>query len=196
MICPEAWCCSFYQFHIDWCQRWIWVKIKTTMLFLYEHILDTGWTFCGDIISFLNTIVECYHIECSLSPMRPVCYITPTMEICFQSSLSNGFEAICENPLQVPEYLQPYISYILSNTNSSCTQLKLLSSWSKITSFMFPYITSSVECISKFLNARRKRFEERKPFDSSSSLNVRWCKLWFGNIFIMLMCDLHRSLMW
>ena len=39
---------------------------------------------------------------------------------------------------------------------------------------------SSIECVSKY------RLEERKPFDSSSTLNVICCKLWFessGNIF-------------
>ena len=40
--------------------------------FYCDHFLDSGWTFCEDIISFLKTIVECYHMECSLSPMRPV----------------------------------------------------------------------------------------------------------------------------
>ena len=42
---------------------------------------------------------------------------------------------------------------------------------------MFPYITLSVECISKFLSAWSKHLEEWKPFDLSSSLNVRCCKL-------------------
>ena len=45
---------------------------KTNMLFCNDHFLNGGWTFCEDIISFFNTIVECYHMECSLSPMRPL----------------------------------------------------------------------------------------------------------------------------
>ena len=115
--------------------------------FCYDHFLDSGWTSCGSIISFLNTIVEWYHMECSLSPMRPVC-----TEIYFRTSLSIGFEVIYENPSQVPEYHQPHVSYILSNTNISSAQLKVSSNWSKITSFLFTYITLSIECISKFLS--------------------------------------------
>ena len=34
--------------------------------------------FCGGIISFVKTIVECYHMECSLSSMRSVCNIILT----------------------------------------------------------------------------------------------------------------------
>ena len=100
-----------------------------------------------------------------------VCYIILTTEIYFL------------NPSQVPEYLWPHA---LFNTRSSSTQLKVLSNWSIITTFVFPYITLSIECISKFLSARRKHFEEMKPFDSHSSLNFRCFKLWFesfGNIF-------------
>ena len=113
-------------------------KQQQPCYFCYDHILDNGWTFCGGIISFLNTIVECYHMECYLSPMSPVCYLLPTTKIHFWASLSICFEVIYENPLQIPEYLQPHISYILSNTNSSSTQLKVLSNWSKITTFVFP----------------------------------------------------------
>ena len=55
-----------------------------------------------------------------------------------------------------PEYLQPHISYILShNTDSLSTHLKVLPNWSNVTTFVIPYITSSIECISKFLRARR-----------------------------------------
>ena len=51
---------------------------------------------------------------------------------------------------------------------------------------MFTCITSSIECISKFLNAQKKHLEQRKPSNLSSSLNVRCCKLLlqlFGNVF-------------
>ena len=76
---------------------------------------------------------------------------TSNNSIFFQTSLSNDFEVIYENPLQAPEYLQSHVSYTLSNSNSSSTQLKVLWNLSKITNFVFPYIASSVECISKFL---------------------------------------------
>ena len=33
-------------------------------------------------------------MACFLSPIRPVCYIIPTTEIYFQSSLSIGFEVV------------------------------------------------------------------------------------------------------
>ena len=91
-----------------------------------------------------------------------------------------------KTPSQAPEYLQPHVSYMLSNTNSPSTQLKVLSNWSKITNFVFPCITSSIECISKFLNAWRKHLEQKKSSDLSLSLNFRCCILWFelfGNIF-------------
>ena len=45
-----------------------------------HHFLDSGWSSYSGIISFLKTIVECYHMEYSLSPMRPVCYIMPTTD--------------------------------------------------------------------------------------------------------------------
>ena len=117
--------------------------------FCYDQFLDSGWSSCGGIISFLKTIVECYQMECSLSPMRPVSYIIPTSEV-FWISLSIGFEVIYENPSLALEYLQPHVSYILSKTNNSSTQLKVLSNWSNIINFVFPYITSSIECVSKF----------------------------------------------
>ena len=67
---------------------------------------------------------------------------------------------------------------------SSSTLLKVLSNWSKITAFVFPYITSFMVCISEFLSARRKHLEEMKPSDFISSLNVR-CFKW--NIFLMFL---------
>ena len=138
-------------------------KQQQPCYFCYDHFFDSGWSFYGGIISFLNTIVECYHMECSLSPMRPVCHIVPTTEIYFRTSLSTGLKVMYESPSQVPEYLQPHVSYILSNAHSSSTQLKVLSNWLTITNFVFSCITSSSECISKFLNAWRKHLEERKP---------------------------------
>ena len=118
--------------------------------------------------------------------MRHTCNLLPTTEICFQTSTSIGFEVIYENSSQVPEYLWPHVSCILSNTKSSSSQLKVPSNWSKITTFVFSCITSSTKCISKFLSAWRKYLEERKLFDSSSSLNDRNLKLLlysFGNVF-------------
>ena len=38
----------------------------------YDQFLDSSWSSYGGIISFLKTIVECYYMECILSPMRPV----------------------------------------------------------------------------------------------------------------------------
>ena len=49
----------------------------------HDHFLHSGRSSCGGTISFLKTIVECCHMECSLSPMRPLCYIIPTTEIYF-----------------------------------------------------------------------------------------------------------------
>ena len=106
---------------------------------------------------------------------------------CLLHSLSIGFEVVHENHSQAPAYLQPHVSYILSNINSLCRQLKVLSNESKITNFVFPYIISSIECISKFFNACRKHL---KLSDLSSSLNVKCCLLWFesfGNFCIMLL---------
>ena len=154
-------------------------KQQQPCYFCYDHILDTGWSSCGDIISFLKTIVECYHMQCSLSPMRPAFSIIPTTEIYFQSSLLIGFDIMHKIPSQAPEYLQPHVSYILSKASSSSTQLKVLSHWSKITNFMFLHFTTSIECISKILDAWRKHLEQKKPSDLSSSLNARYCKLWF-----------------
>ena len=70
--------------------------------FCYDHFLDSGWTSCGSILSFLNTIVECNHIECSLSSMRPMCYLLQQTEIYFQTSTSISFVVIYENQSQVP----------------------------------------------------------------------------------------------
>ena len=171
-------------------------KQQPPCYFCYDHFLNSGWSFCADITSFLSTIVECYHMECSLSPMRSVYYMIPITEIYFWTSLSNGFEVIYENPSQAPEYLQPHVSYILSNMNSSSTQLMILSDWWKITNYVLPYITSSVECFSNFLNTWMKHLEERKPFDLTSSLNVRCCKLWFesfGNIFCNASALKHKK---
>ena len=42
--------------------------------FCYGQFVDSGWTFCGSITSFLNNIVECYYMECFVSSMRPTCY--------------------------------------------------------------------------------------------------------------------------
>ena len=69
--------------------------------------LDSGWSFCGGIILFLMTILECYHMECSLSPMRPVCYIIPTTENNFQTSLYFCFEVIHENPCKLQSIFSP-----------------------------------------------------------------------------------------
>ena len=136
---------------------------------MLSSFLDSCWSSCGGIISFLK-IMECYHMECSLPPVRPVCYINPITEIYFRSSLSIGFEVMYENPSH-------YICWILTAH---------LLSWRYYQKFVFPYITLSIECVSKFLNAQRKHREQRKPSDLNSSLNDRCCKLWFesfGNCF-------------
>ena len=126
-----------------------------------------------------ETIVEFHHMECCLSSMRHVCYITSRTEIYLWTSLSIGFEVIYKNPSQASACFQHHAFYILFNANSSCTQLMVLSNWSKIATIVFLYITSYFECISKFLNAQRKCLELRKPFVLSSSLNFWCCKLWF-----------------
>ena len=87
--------------------------------FCYDHFLDSGWTSYRSIISFFNTIEECYHIECSLSFMRFVHCLLPLTEIDFQTSTSIGFGVIHENPSRVPEYIWPHVPNILSNTESS-----------------------------------------------------------------------------
>ena len=72
---PEAWCGSCCHFHIDWCQRWIWVKATTAMLILpwslFRKWLDTLWQHnlpsqhhCG-MLSY--KIVSFYHKTCKLS---------------------------------------------------------------------------------------------------------------------------------
>ena len=63
-------------------------KQQPPYYFCYDYFLDNGWSSCGGTISFLSTIVECYHIECSLSFMIPLHYIFPTTEISFQTFLS------------------------------------------------------------------------------------------------------------
>ena len=54
--------------------------------FCIDHFLDSGWTFCGGRISFLNTIEEYYHIECPLCPIKPICYLLSTTKIYFRTS--------------------------------------------------------------------------------------------------------------
>ena len=78
----------------------------------YDHSLDSGWSSCGGIISFLKTILECYYIECSLSPMRSVHCIISATEIYFRIALSTSFEAIYKNQPQALEYVQPHVSYL------------------------------------------------------------------------------------
>ena len=125
--------------------------------FSYDHFLDSVWTSCGNIISFLNTIVECYTMK-MLFFSHEIC-----MLFISNNSISIGFKVVYENPSQVPEYLQPHVSYILSYNKSSSTQLKELLNWSNISNFLFPNIMLSIESISKFLSARRKHHEQRKP---------------------------------
>ena len=98
-------------------------KLQQPCYFCY----DSGWTFCSSIISLLYTIAEYYHMECLLFTMWPTCYLFPTTEIYFQFTISISFEVIYKNTLQVTGYLQPHISYMLSYTNSSSTQLKVFS---------------------------------------------------------------------
>ena len=54
------------------------LKWQQPCYFCYDHFLDSGWTVCGGIISFPSTIVKYYHMECSLFPMNPICYLLPT----------------------------------------------------------------------------------------------------------------------
>ena len=116
-------------------------------------------------------------MECSISSVRPTCYILLTTEFYFQIASSTDFDVIYINPSQFLEYHWTHVLYILSNTKNASSQLKVLLNWSTITTLMFPYIMSSIECISQFLKA--KDLEQRTPFDSSSSLNDRCYKLWF-----------------
>ena len=48
-ICQEIWCGSCCHFNIDWCQRWIWVKATTAILFLlwslFKQWLDFLWRY-------------------------------------------------------------------------------------------------------------------------------------------------------
>ena len=82
--------------------------------FFYEHISDSSWTSCRNMMSSINTIVECYYMDFSVSSMKHMCYLLPTMEIYFQTATSVGFEVIFENPSEVPECLQPHVSYVLA----------------------------------------------------------------------------------
>ena len=45
-ICLVAWCCSCY-FHIDWCERWNWVKATATMLLLLWKLFRQWLDFLG-----------------------------------------------------------------------------------------------------------------------------------------------------
>ena len=47
-------------------------KQQQIFYFCNDYFLDSGWSSCGGIILFLKTITKCYHMECSLSSMRPV----------------------------------------------------------------------------------------------------------------------------
>ena len=58
-------------------------KQQQPCYFCCNQFLDSGWSSCGGILSFLKTIVECYHMECSLSPIRPVCCIVRKTDIFF-----------------------------------------------------------------------------------------------------------------
>ena len=82
--------------------------------------------------------------------MKPICYLFPTTEIRFLTLSFISFEGIHDNSLQLPEYLWHHVFCIVSNTISSSTQLKVLLNQSTITTFVLPYINSSVECISSF----------------------------------------------
>ena len=66
-------------------------KHQQPCYFCYDHFLDIGWSSYEGVISFIKIIVEYYHMECSVPPMRPVCYIIATTEIYFRTSLSIGF---------------------------------------------------------------------------------------------------------
>ena len=94
-------------------------KQQQPCYFCYDHFFESGLAFCGGIISFLNIIVECYHMECyhmecSLFPMRPIFNLLSRFEIYFQTSLSVGIEVIYENLSHLPEYLQSHVSSILT----------------------------------------------------------------------------------
>ena len=130
-----SWCCFWLKkaeieccchFHIDWCQRWIWVKATTAMLFLLWSLsrlwLDFLWKY--SIISQHNYGMLSYRM---LSFSHETCMLSTSNKwIYFQTITSIGFEIIYENLSQVPEYFQPHILFILSNTSSSSTQLKEL----------------------------------------------------------------------
>ena len=59
-------------------------KQQCSYYFCYDHSLDSGWTFCKGIMSFLDTIVECYHMECSLFMKRPMHHMIQTTENFFE----------------------------------------------------------------------------------------------------------------
>ena len=56
-------------------------KQQQPLYFSYDNFLDSGWTSCGRIISLFDTIFECCNMECSLSSMKPICYLLPTTDI-------------------------------------------------------------------------------------------------------------------
>ena len=58
--------------------------------------LESGWSPCGGIISFLKTIVGCYYMECSHFPMRPVCYID---KIPMQEGYKNALEGVIQTSI-------------------------------------------------------------------------------------------------
>ena len=58
-------------------------KQQQPSYFFYEQYLNSSWTAYGDIISFLNTVMECYCIECSGSSMRPTCHELQATELMY-----------------------------------------------------------------------------------------------------------------
>ena len=89
-------------------------KQQQPCYFCYDQFLDSGWSSCGGIISFLKTIVECYHMECTFSPIK-FQQLRFIFEVHYLLALRSCIKSHQE------------LQHIFSKTNSSSTHLKVLS---------------------------------------------------------------------
>ena len=151
----EIWCCHF---HIDWYQRWIQVKATTAKLFWL-------WSLFRQWLVFLwrHNLISWHHCRMPSHGMLSFNHETCML---YDSDTKFFFEhhylLALRSFIKTHQKLQSIFSPTLSNTNSSSTQLKVLSNWSKTTNLMFWFITSLIECVSKFLNVWMNLLGQRK----------------------------------
>ena len=83
--------------------------------FCYNHFVDSGWTSCGSIISFLNAIVDCFYTECFVSSMRPTCYLLLVTENDFKLQFLLTFRSFIQTHQKFQSIFSP-MSQTLSST--------------------------------------------------------------------------------